>query len=200
MWQSKGPFIAMPASYKYPPSSEESEKQQRPSVYTAEEHVDETCFFLSFPLFSHLLSPSLLFIFLSFHHSICYCLSLTFFSILPLSPFTCLPSPHDFLHLSVYLVWPPTSSLTCPYSPVILFVCADRHCGDMLGRVKQVIKETVGEWWGAANCMWKSPHPPFHQVFVFSCLFTSFCLLSQNKYTLCNNMTHIYLHAFSDIY
>lgn len=92
-----GPFIAMPASYKYPPSSREHEKQQRPSVYTADEHVAQTCssppiFLTSFPI------PALHFPITSLLHLL-LCVLDSFLS------FLCLPSlisPHLPSSLMIY--------------------------------------------------------------------------------------------------
>lgn len=117
----------MPASYKYPPSSREHEKQQRPSVYTADEHVAQTCSSLFFPLFS---SPPFvvpLFIFLSLHCSICYCVSLTvFFLFFVCSPYLPSPAflPQDLLnhYLSVLCDLPPL------LSRVILILSSTRAC------------------------------------------------------------------------
>lgn len=122
MWQSKGPLIAMPASYKYPPSSREHEKQQRPSVYTADEHVIQNCPFLFSPYFSHLFSYSCTSF--SYHFvvpSATVCpWQFSFFSLFaPLSPLTCLPPPWFTKPESLYLVWPPTLTLTCHSHPLI---------------------------------------------------------------------------------
>lgn len=75
--------MQLPASYKYPPFSRESEKQQRLSVYTADEHVDGARNSLSLPLFFLTSFPlSLLFIFLLLHYSACYRVSLTFSAVI----------------------------------------------------------------------------------------------------------------------
>ncbi len=75
----------------------ESEKQQRPSVYTAEAHVDEMLYSLSFPLFPPFPFPypcsSFSYHITTWSATVCLWHCAAFFICLLLSPLTCLPPP-----------------------------------------------------------------------------------------------------------
>ena len=107
--------------------------------------MDETLYSL-FPSFSSLSSPlSQLFIFLSLHHLVCYCVSSTFFCfslfVLSYLLLTCLPPPCFLVPISVSGM---TSHLfSHPHIPLFQFISSDRYCGDRVDRVHQAIMETA---------------------------------------------------------
>lgn len=80
------------------------------------------------------------------------CLSLSSLSYLLSTAFL----PHDFLLISLCLAWPRKLTSNSLSSSFFECISSDRFCGDTLDKVQQVIMETE-EWWGEANCRWKSP-------------------------------------------
>lgn len=132
--------------------------------------MDENLYSPSFPsFFPSLLFPlSMLFIFLSPQSLVCYWMSLTFFCWLSLCSLISSHLPSSLMiscsYLSVLHDLPPHLSL--PHLVLSVYLLWYRYCGDTLDKVQRVIMETA-EWWGEANCRWKSPAFSSHYCILF---------------------------------